>query len=133
MRRLLQSEPDPDFLVAPEFITGLRLLPRYEASARVLAAQAAALRARGARVYFVMMPESGLVKEMDDRWFPRAQFWDRFVRLVGTPALHFEDVPAMRSLVCPDGSHLDYRERRAFTAALAEALRLAPGRPATDL
>jgi L-fuconolactonase len=29
VRRLLQSEPDPDFLVAPPFIHGLRLLPSY--------------------------------------------------------------------------------------------------------
>ena len=32
VRRLLQSEPDPDFLVSPGFLTGLRLLPRYELS-----------------------------------------------------------------------------------------------------
>ncbi len=29
VRRLLQSEPDPEFLVAPELIEGLHLLPRY--------------------------------------------------------------------------------------------------------
>jgi L-fuconolactonase len=29
VRRLLQSEPDPDFLVASDFLEGLRLLPRY--------------------------------------------------------------------------------------------------------
>jgi L-fuconolactonase len=29
VRRLLQSEADPDFLVAPAFLDGLRLLPRY--------------------------------------------------------------------------------------------------------
>ena len=109
------------------------LLPRYDPGPRALAAQAAALRSHGARVYFVMMPKSGMVKEIDDRRFPRAEFWDRFARRVGAPTLHFDDVPAMRELVCPDGSHLDYRQRKVFTAALAEALRLAPGRPATDL
>jgi L-fuconolactonase len=29
VRRLLQQEPDPDFLVTPSFIAGLRLLPKY--------------------------------------------------------------------------------------------------------
>ena len=29
IRRLLQEEPDPDFLVAPSLIEGLRLLPKY--------------------------------------------------------------------------------------------------------
>ncbi len=28
-RRLLQAEPDPDFLIAPSFLDGLRLLPKY--------------------------------------------------------------------------------------------------------
>jgi L-fuconolactonase len=32
VRRLLQQEPDLDFLVEPLFLTGLRLLPRYELS-----------------------------------------------------------------------------------------------------
>jgi hypothetical protein len=108
-------------------------LPRYEASTRALAAQTAALRARGGKVYFVMFPKSGLVKEIDRRRFPREQFWDRFVALVGAPTLHFEDVPAMRDLVCPDGSHLDYRQRAAFTAALVQALGIAGERTAKDL
>lgn len=105
----------------------------YEASTRTLAAQAAALRARGGQVYFVMLPTSGLVRDIERRRFPRAQFWDRFVALVGAPTLHFEDVPAMRELDCPDGSHLDYRQRAAFTAALANALGIARRRSAKDL
>lgn len=112
---------------------GIRGLQRYEASSRMLAAQAAAIRARGGQVYFVMLPSSGLVREMERRRFPRAQFWDRFVALVGAPTLHFEDVPAMRDIVCPDGSHLDYRQRAAFTAALVEALGIARGRMPKDL
>ena len=43
---------------------------------------------------------------------------------IGAPAVHFEDVPGMRDIECPDGSHLDYRQRAGFTAALAQALEL---------
>jgi L-fuconolactonase len=32
VRRLLQSEPDPDFAMRPEFISGVRLLPTYDLS-----------------------------------------------------------------------------------------------------
>ena len=32
VRRLLQDEPDPDFLVTPSLIEGLRLLPKYDLS-----------------------------------------------------------------------------------------------------
>jgi hypothetical protein len=79
------------------------------------------------------LPSSGLVREMDRRRFPRAQFWDRFVSLIGAPTLHFEDVPAMRQLVCPDGSHLDFRQRAYFTAALVDALALGRRRTPKEL
>jgi len=32
VRRLLQSEPNPDFLIAPDFFTGLQMLPEYNLS-----------------------------------------------------------------------------------------------------
>jgi L-fuconolactonase len=32
VRRLLQSESDPDFLIAPDFLTGLQMLPEYSLS-----------------------------------------------------------------------------------------------------
>jgi hypothetical protein len=99
-------------------------LPAYEQAGRALAAQAAAIRERGGRVLFVMLPKSGLVRALDERRYPPAQFWNRFVAIAGPPAVHFEDVPGWRGLECPDGSHLDYRDRAAFTAALVEALGL---------
>jgi hypothetical protein len=97
----------------------------YLAGVRALAAQARALRARGGRVHFVVLPTSGLVRLLGERRFPRALFWDRLAREVGAPALHFEDVPALREWTCPDGSHLDVRQRAAFTHALVDALGLA--------
>lgn len=99
-------------------------LPAYERASRDIAAQAAAIRGRGGRVLFVMLPKGGLVRALDERRYPRALFWDRFVAIAGLPAVHFEDVPQWQSLQCPDGSHLDYRDRAAFTAALVEALGL---------
>ncbi|MGH8482027.1 MAG: hypothetical protein ACRES8_06170, partial [Nevskiaceae bacterium] len=93
-------------------------------------AQARAIRARGGRVAFVVLPKSGLVRMLEERRYPRAQFWDRFVALAEAPSVHFEDVPAWRGLECPDGSHLDLRQRAAFTEGLAEVLRgVAPGAP----
>lgn len=96
----------------------------YESASRKLAAQAAAIRERGGRVFFVMLPKSGLVRMIDERLYPRPLFWDRFKSIVNAPSLHFEDIPAMRELFCPDGSHLDYRQSAHFTAELTKALGL---------
>jgi len=84
----------------------------------------AAIRAKGGQVYFVVFPRSGYVREMDDRRFPRPLFWDRFAAEVPAPALNFEDVPTLAALYCPDGSHLDYRQRGVFTHALLQAMHL---------
>lgn len=89
-----------------------------------LKADVAAIRAKGGQVYFVEFPRSGYMREMDDRRFPRALFWNRFTAEVPAPALNFEDVPSLAALYCPDGSHLDYRQRGAFTRALLQAMHL---------
>jgi len=102
----------------------LAALPTFERETQALAAEVAALRARGARVYFLLLPRSGLVRDIEERLYPRRQFWDRFASRIGAPAVHFEDVPGMRELACPDGIHLDYRQRDRFTAALVGALGL---------
>lgn len=91
---------------------------------QAVVAMASAIEARGGHVVFVAMPRSGLVKLIDDHRFPRRMFWDRFAASSLVPAVHFEDVPGLRDFVCPDGSHLDYRERDRFTRALVAAFGL---------
>lgn len=83
------------------------------------------IAARGGRVLFVLMPRGGLVAAADDRFFPRAAFWDRFVARSPYRAVHYADVPALRDFDLPDGSHLDFRDRPRFTNSLVDALGLA--------
>ena len=80
------------------------------------------IEARGGKVIFVMFPRSGLVRAADDVIYPRAVFWDRIVPLVGGKGLYYADEPSLRDFTCPDGSHLDVRDKRRFTLALAKAL-----------
>ena len=109
-----------------EMIAALKLSDNsfYRQHIGEVAAMTAAIRARGGRVTFVAFPESGYVKDIDDRRNPRSAFWDQFATGVGTQTLNFEDDPALRQFICPDGSHLDYRQRAAFTEALVTALHL---------
>lgn len=96
----------------------------FQARLPALADLVTAIRQHGGRVIFVRLPRSGYLQEIDDRRFPRPLFWDRFTASVGAPALNFEDVPALRSFHCPDGSHLDMSSRVEFTGALVQALHL---------
>jgi len=87
-----------------------------------IARAAAAIQARGGSVTFVVMPTGGLITELEERRYPRRLFWDRFAEMSPSMALHFADIPAMRELPVPDGSHLDYRSRARFTHALLDAM-----------
>jgi hypothetical protein len=80
------------------------------------------IEARGGRVIFVRFPTSGELRVLENKLYPRREFWDEFVRDVGAPAIHFEDVPALSRFTCPDGSHLDQRDAAPFTRALAEEM-----------
>lgn len=82
----------------------------------------ARIRARGGEVIFVTMPVQGRLPEMETRYMPRAQYWDAFARRPGIRALHYADVPALRSLALPDHSHVRATDRRTLTLALIDAL-----------
>jgi len=94
------------------------------AGAHATRAMISKIESRGGRVLFVAMPTSGMVREIDERNYPREQFWDRFVDIVGVPAVRSSDNPTLAGFTCPDGSHLDFRDRVQFTIAMARALGL---------
>lgn len=93
------------------------------AAAREVGRMAAAIRARGGRVVFVAMPSSGLVREIEARRYPRGMFWERFLNEAGVAGIHAAVEPDLTEFACPDGSHLDMRDRAAFSQALSAALR----------
>lgn len=84
-------------------------------------AMIAKIEARGGRVILVKMPTSGMVRTIEAKRNPRQTFLNLFERETGKPVLVAEDRPEMQALVCPDGSHLDFRDRRRFTDDLVKA------------
>lgn len=91
--------------------------------------QVSAIQTRGGRVFFLEMPSSGMVREVEEKRFPVEKFWKPFTEISGTIGVRSLDHPLLKKFTCPDGSHLDYRDRREFTMAMIQALGLArPGR-----
>ncbi len=85
-----------------------------------------AIRARGGLVLFFCSATSGAHLLADQQGYPRAQYWDRFAREIAEPngarAIYALDIPAIAALPLPDSSHIDQRDRAAFTQALAQLL-----------
>jgi len=96
----------------------------FASQVKVVGELVAAMRKRGTAVIFVRLPESGYVLQEDDKRYPRTSYWDLFAAQIGAPAVNFADIPTLKHFECPDGSHLDYRDRRAFTEALLANLDL---------
>ena len=80
------------------------------------------LEARGGRVVFVRMPTSGEAWQMSEKYYPRSAYWDQLEAITESPTLHFRDDPGLSGFVCPDASHLDYRQATEFTSQLLDVL-----------
>lgn len=82
-----------------------------------------AIHARGGHVVFFCSATSGAHLIADQKGYPRAQYWDRFAREIAEPnqarAIYALDIPAIAALRLPDGSHIDQRDRAAFSEAIA--------------
>lgn len=88
-----------------------------------VARDVAKLKSRGAQVVFVRFPTSGAVRRFDQRRYPSDGPLTRaFRERVGAPLVEFDRHPALAGFTCPDGSHLDRRDRARFSRALAQVL-----------
>lgn len=81
-----------------------------------------AIQARGGDVVFYASPTSGQRRWAEEDWFPRTMYWDRMAAATTAKTLFTLDVPALRDFPLPDDSHIDYRQKPAYTNALIDAL-----------
>jgi hypothetical protein len=95
----------------------------FLSSARVLADMSARIHSRGGKVIFVAMPSSGMVREIETRRRPYDSFWEQFLQLPGIKGVHSAYEPELKGFTCPDGSHLDMRDRAPYTHALIGVLK----------
>jgi len=82
------------------------------------------ISARTGRMFFVRFPSDKLVWLIDQHSMPREIYWDTFAHSTTATTIHFQDYPNLKKYSLPDGSHLDQRDKKSFTAALVEALSL---------
>jgi len=80
------------------------------------------IQARGGKVIFYQSPTGPTLTRIEAIRHPKAQYWDRFVADSPAPVLDAMDDAALSKFELPDDSHLDYREKPAYTRALVEAL-----------
>lgn len=73
---------------------------------------------RGGAIVLVRCPSAGKYRAMEQRDFPREQFWDSLVIKSKLPSIHFEDYPQLQGLNLPELSHLSAEDADYFTLEL---------------
>ncbi len=85
------------------------------------------IRSKGGKVIFLRLPSTGQLREMENNFTPRNQFWDRILETTGAPGIHFEDYAGLKNFDCPEWSHLNRKDATEFTKRLMPILaRLLP-------
>jgi hypothetical protein len=80
------------------------------------------IRARGGSVVFVRPPSSGLLLEIENKFFPRDKYWNLLLKYTKAPGVHFADYPATDNFNCPEWSHLSSVDAVTYTETLVKAL-----------
>ncbi|MGA9333788.1 MAG: hypothetical protein WBV39_05870 [Rudaea sp.] len=110
---LLSKDQVPPALAAPDkWLAGLA--PVYAWVKRI--------KARGGEVIFYRSPTSGVLPQIEAIMYPPAQYWDRFIATVPAPVVDAASIPQLSVFNEPDDSHLDFRDKPAYTRALVDVL-----------
>ena len=80
------------------------------------------IQARGGNVIFYQSPTAGAVRDVDTFAHPHSLYWDRFAKNSPAAVLDAADDPRLSAFSLPDDSHLDFRDKPAYTQALVDAL-----------
>ncbi len=80
------------------------------------------INARGGKVVFYREPVSGEHIELDEKYFPRAQYWNKLVAIMPATMIDFRDYPEL-VIDTPDTSHIDMKHIDRHTRALVRVLK----------
>jgi hypothetical protein len=84
---------------------------------------------RGGTVVLLHMTACGERRDIEERLYPRARYWDVLARETHAIAIATEDFAELSHFDCFDGSHLDAADTPAFSKALGRLVRSRAGTP----
>lgn len=97
--------------------------PEKEATTAFFVADAKKFMERGGKLILVYCPSSGMLKEGENKFFARTEFWDDLVKQTQAKAYHYEDYDKLKNLECPEWSHLSAPDARYFTTELVKIMK----------
>ncbi|WP_034061521.1 hypothetical protein [Lacinutrix jangbogonensis] len=104
-------------------IMGNKNPPEKEATTNFFVADAKKFMKRGGNLILVRCPSSGWIKQGEDKFLSRIDFWDPLVKATNAKAYYFEDYDKFKNLECPEWSHLSAEDARFFTTELVKIMK----------
>lgn len=92
-------------------------------SITTLALYSRKLQEKGGKLIIVRMPSTGEHWAIDEKIFPKKDYWDRISKMTNIPTVHFLDYPSLNRFDCPDTSHIDARDSTEFTRNLSKIIK----------
>jgi len=77
---------------------------------------------RGGKVIIIRFPTDKGHWTLDEKYYPRNQYWDLIATNPQLTTIHFNDVLGLNQFDLPDSSHLDQKNSQAFTKILLNYL-----------
>jgi transposase len=118
---LFTPPPPPSYI--PKDVFMAKMKKAVEQRFHDVASAVQKLRARGGKIVFVRLPNSGGLKVLEDRNTPRAQTWDLLLKGTAAPGIYYEDYPELSGFNCPEWSHLSAGDSVEFSKRLIPHLR----------
>jgi hypothetical protein len=118
---LFTPPPPPSYIPPDVFMTKMKegIGKRFAD----LTAAVEKIRARGGKIVFVRFPNSGGLKELEDKIMPRQQSWDPLLQMTKAPGIYYSDFPELSGFNCPEWSHLSAGDSVEFSRRLVPHLR----------
>lgn len=88
----------------------------------LVALAAEKIKNRGGRVIFYVPPVKGQQYSLAEQAYPKAKYWDRFIKKYSLDALHYKDIVGMQDISLPDESHIDQHSKKYYSSLLLKAL-----------
>jgi hypothetical protein len=90
----------------------------WKSSIKYLVEYVAQIKKRGGEVVFVRFPTDKGHWELDEKYYPRNEYWELIANEELLDTLHFKDIKGVEKFDLPDSSHLDSRDSKEFTELL---------------
>ena len=97
--------------------------PDKESTTKFFAEDAEKFRKRGGNLILLRCPSSGWIKQGEDKFLSRTEFWDYLITATKAKNYHFEDYEQLKDLTCPEWSHLSAPDARYFTSELVKIMK----------